>query len=126
MRHPIYTGMLLAFAGTAIARGDGQGVLAFVIAALTLWLKLRLRGARDAAAVWRALRSLRAQGPDADSLFSVTGSGSRPSRWTRAPHCSRVALLRLPAELARHDCWLYQYHGPPDTLSRREALGSRL
>lgn len=48
VRHPIYTGMLVAFAGTAIARGDAQGILAFLIAAVTLWLKLRFeeRGMR--------------------------------------------------------------------------------
>jgi protein-S-isoprenylcysteine O-methyltransferase Ste14 len=42
VRHPIYTGLLLGFAGTAIARGDWQGVLAVVIASVTLWLKLRV------------------------------------------------------------------------------------
>ena len=48
VRHPIYTGLLLGFAGTAIARGDWQGVLAFVIASVTLWLKLQIeeRGMR--------------------------------------------------------------------------------
>jgi len=42
VRHPIYTGLLFAFAGSAFARGDWQGVLAVAIAALALWRKLRL------------------------------------------------------------------------------------
>ena len=42
VRHPIYTGLLLAFAGTALARGEWRGVLAVVIASLALWRKLRL------------------------------------------------------------------------------------
>jgi protein-S-isoprenylcysteine O-methyltransferase Ste14 len=42
VRHPIYTGLLLAFAGTAIALGEVRGVLAVAIAAASLWRKLRL------------------------------------------------------------------------------------
>lgn len=41
-RHPIYTGILLGFLGTAIARGDLRGLVAFAIAALSLWRKLRV------------------------------------------------------------------------------------
>jgi protein-S-isoprenylcysteine O-methyltransferase Ste14 len=42
VRHPIYTGLLLAFAGSALARGDGCGVLALMLAFWALWRKLRL------------------------------------------------------------------------------------
>jgi protein-S-isoprenylcysteine O-methyltransferase Ste14 len=42
VRHPIYTGLLLGLAGTALARGDWRGVAAFVIASAALWRKLRL------------------------------------------------------------------------------------
>ncbi|MDB5801073.1 MAG: isoprenylcysteine carboxylmethyltransferase family protein [Rhodocyclales bacterium] len=42
VRHPIYTGLLLAFVGSALARGEWRGVLAVFIAALALWRKLRL------------------------------------------------------------------------------------
>jgi len=42
VRHPIYTGLLLGFVGSAIARDEWRGVLAVVIAWLTLWRKLRL------------------------------------------------------------------------------------
>jgi len=42
VRHPIYTGLLLAFAGSALAGGEWRGVLAVVIASLALWRKLRL------------------------------------------------------------------------------------
>ena len=42
VRHPIYTGLLLALVGSALARGEWRGVLAVVIAFLALWRKLRL------------------------------------------------------------------------------------
>ena len=42
VRHPIYTGLLIAFAGSAIARGEWRGVLALAIAFLALWRKLKL------------------------------------------------------------------------------------
>jgi len=40
VRHPIYTGLLAALAGSAFARGDVRGVLAFVIAFVALWRKM--------------------------------------------------------------------------------------
>jgi len=42
VRHPIYTGLLLAFIGTAIVRGEWRGVLAVLIIFAALWRKLRL------------------------------------------------------------------------------------
>jgi protein-S-isoprenylcysteine O-methyltransferase Ste14 len=42
VRHPIYTGLLAAFAGSAIARGEWRGVLAVAIAFAALWRKLVL------------------------------------------------------------------------------------
>ena len=42
IRHPIYTGLILAFLGSAVARGEWRGVLAVVIVFLALWRKLRL------------------------------------------------------------------------------------
>ena len=42
VRHPIYTGLLVAFIGSAFARGDWGGVLAVLIAWAALWRKLRL------------------------------------------------------------------------------------
>jgi protein-S-isoprenylcysteine O-methyltransferase Ste14 len=42
VRHPIYTGLLVAFIGSAVARGEWRGVLAVVIAWAALWRKLRL------------------------------------------------------------------------------------
>jgi len=42
VRHPIYTGLLVAFIGSAAGRGDWRGVLAVLIAWAALWRKLRL------------------------------------------------------------------------------------
>lgn len=42
VRHPIYSGLLLAFAGSALARGEWRGVLATLIAVPAFWYKLRL------------------------------------------------------------------------------------
>jgi protein-S-isoprenylcysteine O-methyltransferase Ste14 len=42
VRHPIYSGLLLAFAGSALASGQWRGPLALVIAAYALWRKWRL------------------------------------------------------------------------------------
>src|SRR6185437_4657317 len=41
-RHPIYTGLLLAFVGSALALGEWRGALAVLIVFLALWRKLRL------------------------------------------------------------------------------------
>ena len=41
VRHPIYTGLLLAFAGSALARGEWRGILAVVIVLWAFWRKLR-------------------------------------------------------------------------------------
>jgi protein-S-isoprenylcysteine O-methyltransferase Ste14 len=45
VRHPIYTGLLLMFAGTALAVGEWRGVLAVVVAAAAFWRKLKLEEA---------------------------------------------------------------------------------
>jgi protein-S-isoprenylcysteine O-methyltransferase Ste14 len=45
VRHPIYTGLLLAFIGSALAVGEWRGVLAVAIAAASFWRKLRLEEA---------------------------------------------------------------------------------
>lgn len=42
VRHPIYTGLLTAIIGTALARGEWRGLIAVAIAAFALWHKLRL------------------------------------------------------------------------------------
>ena len=42
VRHPIYTGLLLALLGSALALGDWRGILAFALAAGALWNKLRV------------------------------------------------------------------------------------
>jgi protein-S-isoprenylcysteine O-methyltransferase Ste14 len=41
IRHPIYTGMLIAFAGTALTLGEYRGLLGFAIATSTFFFKAR-------------------------------------------------------------------------------------
>ena len=41
VRHPIYTGLLLAFVGSALAVGEWRGVLSVAIVAASFWRKLR-------------------------------------------------------------------------------------
>jgi protein-S-isoprenylcysteine O-methyltransferase Ste14 len=42
VRHPIYTGLLLALLGSAIARAEWRGLLAVLLAFITLYRKLKL------------------------------------------------------------------------------------
>ena len=42
VRHPIYTGILTGFLGTAIAISQVRGVIAFVLVFLVFWAKLRM------------------------------------------------------------------------------------
>jgi len=42
VRHPIYTGLLLAFVGSAVALGEWRGLLAVALVFGALWRKLRL------------------------------------------------------------------------------------
>jgi len=42
VRHPIYTGLLMAIIGSAMARGEWRGLLAVLIAWAALWRKLRI------------------------------------------------------------------------------------
>lgn len=42
IRHPIYTGLLLAFLGNAIKVGDWRGLIALAIVFVSFWRKLRL------------------------------------------------------------------------------------
>lgn len=42
VRHPIYTGLLLAFVGQAIAVGQWRGVLAVALAMFSFWRKLKI------------------------------------------------------------------------------------
>jgi len=42
VRHPIYTGILTGFLGTAIALSQVRGVIGFVLMLVVLWLKLRM------------------------------------------------------------------------------------
>jgi protein-S-isoprenylcysteine O-methyltransferase Ste14 len=42
VRHPIYTGILSGFLGTAVALAQVRGVIGFVLIFLVLWTKLRM------------------------------------------------------------------------------------
>jgi protein-S-isoprenylcysteine O-methyltransferase Ste14 len=42
VRHPIYTGLLMAFVSTALDQGEWRGLLAAALVFVALWRKLRL------------------------------------------------------------------------------------
>lgn len=42
VRHPIYTGILTGFLGSAVAEGQIRSLIAFVMVFLVVWMKLRL------------------------------------------------------------------------------------
>jgi protein-S-isoprenylcysteine O-methyltransferase Ste14 len=48
-RHPIYTGLLLGFVGSAVAVGEWRAIAAVLLVGLALWRKLRMeeRGMRQ-------------------------------------------------------------------------------
>jgi len=48
VRHPIYTGMLTAFLGTAVAVGEWRGLIGFGLVVLSFLLKSRMEEARMA------------------------------------------------------------------------------
>ena len=45
VRHPIYTGILVALVGTALAVGEWRGALAVALAAVSFWRKLTIEEA---------------------------------------------------------------------------------
>jgi protein-S-isoprenylcysteine O-methyltransferase Ste14 len=42
VRHPIYTGIIAGFLGSAIALGQIRGLIALALVSLALWAKLRM------------------------------------------------------------------------------------
>ncbi len=42
VRHPIYTGLIAGFLGSAIAEAQFRGLIAFVLVSAALWAKLRM------------------------------------------------------------------------------------
>lgn len=67
IRHPIYSGVLLMILGTALASGRAQGLLAFLIALIALYLKSRVEEH------WM------------ESLFSEGYSAYRKRSWALVP-----------------------------------------
>jgi protein-S-isoprenylcysteine O-methyltransferase Ste14 len=63
VRHPIYTGLLLAFVGTALAIGEWRGILAFLLILLALTIKSRTEEER-----------MRATFPDYDDYCRKTAA----------------------------------------------------
>lgn len=45
VRHPIYTGLLMGFVGTAIALGQVRGIVGLALIFIVLWAKLRMEEA---------------------------------------------------------------------------------
>lgn len=63
VRHPIYTGLLLAFIGMAVARDEWRGIVAIAIAWLALWRKLLLEERWMVEQFGDAYRQFRAEVP---------------------------------------------------------------
>ena len=111
VRHPIYTGLSLAFFGSAMACGEWRGVLAVVIVAWSFRVKLKFeeRSMRQQFSGRRT--GIRSQRAGADSVhgWGVEMSlSSRTKECPWSPLCSkdsarwRRALLRMPDLVAQH------------------------
>lgn len=46
VRHPIYTGLLLGFVGSALALGEWRGIVAVALVTVAMWRKLRIEECR--------------------------------------------------------------------------------
>ncbi len=83
VRHPIYTGLLLAFVGSAIARGEWRGVLAVLIVFAALWRKLKLEERWMIETFGDCLSALSCRGARADSVRALTGGARARSDRTK-------------------------------------------
>jgi protein-S-isoprenylcysteine O-methyltransferase Ste14 len=45
LRHPIYTGLLMMYAGLTVATGEWLGIIGLVVAVVAYWRKTRLEEA---------------------------------------------------------------------------------
>jgi protein-S-isoprenylcysteine O-methyltransferase Ste14 len=63
VRHPIYTGLLLALGGTAVARGDGRGLAGLLLAAASFLRKMAVEERFMAERFPREYPGYRAQTP---------------------------------------------------------------
>ena len=110
VRHPIYTGVLLAILGTALAVGEWRGLLAVALAGARLLAQARDRGGRDAPAVRRGLRPLRRERAGADPVRALRARltapvFSPPAAVMTATMMSPVSSSRTPgadAERVEH------------------------
>jgi protein-S-isoprenylcysteine O-methyltransferase Ste14 len=76
VRHPIYTGLLLAMLGTVIVFGEWRGLLAFCLLTIAFLLKLRREERFMEENFPDTYPSYRAQVPALIPLFRTTHSGS--------------------------------------------------
>ena len=82
VRHPIYTGLLVALLGTAIALGELRCFLGVILAAIA-WKINRLPKRIYGAAVRRPVHPLSDAGKSSGSLYLVVSSGpycTQPSK----------------------------------------------
>jgi protein-S-isoprenylcysteine O-methyltransferase Ste14 len=80
VRHPIYTGLLLAMLGTAIVVGEWRGLLSFCFLSAAFWLKLRREERFMAENFPDTYPSYRAQVPALVPLFHRHHPGAESSR----------------------------------------------
>ena len=63
VRHPIYTGLLLALLGTSLAIGEWRGLLGFALAFMAICLRIRAEDALMAEAFDKAYEAYRRETP---------------------------------------------------------------
>ena len=86
VRHPIYSGLLFAFAGSALGRNDVRGLVALAIAIVALWRKLRIEEqwlTQEFGPAYEAYRR-RARPDPLRRLIVASGS---PATMRREPGC---------------------------------------
>ena len=81
VRHPIYTGLLMAFVGTALDQGEWRGLFAVAFVFCALWRKLRLEEKWMRSTLRRVVRELLASGGGVGALYCLSVSYQGTTTW---------------------------------------------